>query len=120
MPTGVKLRASDGGLHVDAGGQSWAGSDALEILDDADQWSVSEGSEIVERVVRATLSGVQDAISRARAEVWPSVPGSPSVMAHAEARVVDGVLHVWFGDEDAPVLRFDPIPLDILSLPPTV
>jgi hypothetical protein len=96
-------------------GEPWAGSGAVAILDDPTGWESGQEIELLETVVRSTLSGVQDAISRARALPWP---GETSAMPQPDARVADGALQAWFGEENNPVLRLEPIPLGALGLRP--
>ncbi|MGQ0623488.1 MAG: hypothetical protein ACT4PP_02355 [Sporichthyaceae bacterium] len=114
LPAGIEVRATDCGLHVDAAGESWAGSDALDILNDVQQWTICpDADEIVERAARSTLSGVQDAIARASSWPWPTVPVNHSAMPGADARLSDGQLLAWFGDENEPALRLDLIAVDV-------
>jgi len=96
-------------LHVERDGVSWAGSGAPAILDDPAEPALGDADALLERVTRATLSGVQDAIARSTGAAWPVVPGEPSTMPEPGARVVDGVLHTWFGGAADPVLRLHPI-----------
>ncbi len=74
---------------------------------------------MLETVMIATLSGVQDGISRARSTPWPQAPGTNdavSAMPYPGARVVEGVLHAWFGNENDPALRLAPLSLSDLGL----
>lgn len=110
------VQAETDSINVRMGEESWAGSAAPAILDDPELLDAEADARLLETVTRSTLSGVQDAISRARAEPWPVVAGDASAMPGPNARVADGVLHAWFGDEDSPALRLEPIPLAALGL----
>jgi len=45
-------------------------------------------------------------------EPWPLVMmGGEHQMAMPGAKVVDAVLELWYGDEDAPAIRIQPIKL---------
>ena len=56
------------------------------------------------------LSSIQDGVSVTLREPWPLVMvGREHQMAMPGAKVVDEVLQFWYGDEDAPAIRFQPI-----------
>ena len=58
------------------------------------------------------LSSIQDGVSVTLREPWPLVMvGSEHQMAMPGAKVVDDVLELWYGDEDAPAIRFQPVKL---------
>jgi hypothetical protein len=58
------------------------------------------------------LSSIQDGVSVTLREPWPLVMvGGEHQMAMPGAKVVDEVLELWYGDEDAPAIRFQPIRL---------
>jgi hypothetical protein len=58
------------------------------------------------------LSGIQDGVSVTLREPWPLVMvGSEHQMGMPGAKVVDDVLELWYGDENAPAIRFPPIKL---------
>ena len=57
------------------------------------------------------LSMVQDAVSEYVAEPWPSGAGSGDDLADPGTRADEGVVRLWFGDESAPVLVLDGIPI---------
>lgn len=105
LPPGVGATAGIGSVDVTVDGEQRAGSAALRILDDQVQRAISDPDELLERVVRSALSGVQDAVSEARAVEWPS--GG----AVGDAVVRDGHLRIWFGRESDPVVQLDPIPM---------
>lgn len=56
------------------------------------------------------LSMVQDAVSEYVAEPWPS--GAGDDVADPGTRADAGVVRLWFGDETAPVVVLEAIPLD--------
>lgn len=116
VPSGVVIDASADGINAVVNGEPWAGSGAVAILDDPTGWEPGQEIELLETIVRSTLSGVQDAISRACRPPWP---GETSAMPQPGARVANGALQAWFGEEIDPVLRLDPIPLDVFTTTPT-
>ena len=69
-------------------------------------WAV-EGSELLAPAVESALDQLQDTLAEETTDPWPgrgSLPG-------AAAEVRGDALHLWYGDADAPVLAFEPIPL---------
>jgi hypothetical protein len=81
----------------------------------ADIVAEEDGRSIVERVetaARAIVNFAQDAVMESTREPWP---GGPPGGATPTAQVVGEQLHVWFGDEDNPVLRLEPIELAELA-----
>jgi hypothetical protein len=58
------------------------------------------------------LNSIQDGVSVTLREPWllEMVSGKRQ-MAMPDAKVVDGVLDLWYGQEDAPVIRLQPIKL---------
>ena|ERR1041384_1796200 len=81
----------------------------------ADIVAEEDGRSIVERVQTAAwaiVSFAQDAVMESTREPWP---GGPPGGAMPTAQVIGEQLHVWFGDEDNPVLRLEPIELAELS-----
>ena len=70
--------------------------------------ALHEPAENLETAVRATLSAVQDYIAEATTEPWPGTGGR---QPNPDARVEASMVSMWFGPEDAPVLRLPPIDL---------
>ena len=61
---------------------------------------------------RAVLSGVQDGVSVTLGECWPLVMvNGQHQMAMPGAKIVDGTLELWYGNEDAPTMRLQSIKL---------
>lgn len=92
LPSGVSLQAEGSHVSVYANGEWQGSSGAPSILDDNDGRGVKE---LLEVAARSTLSGIQDAISRAMSEQWPKMSGK-STNSVPEVRVEEGVLHVGF------------------------
>ena len=89
----------------------WGGSGAADILGDED------GRSIVERVETAAYSimnSAQDVVMESTREQWP-LGDAGARAADPNARVVGEHLHLWFGDQAAPVLRLQPIDLTELA-----
>jgi hypothetical protein len=78
---------------------------AADILLDDDGRS---NAELVETAARAIMSCTQDEIMESTREQWPV---GPAGVGNPDARVIGEQLHMWFGDQTAPVLRLPPIEL---------
>jgi hypothetical protein len=59
----------------------------------------------------SVLSFAQDVVCEALDATWPSAGPVALDLPIPGARFGDGVLHLWYGDEDAPVLSLSPIRL---------
>jgi hypothetical protein len=72
-------------------------------------------SALAERLAQVLPEGFSissDGVSVTLGELGPLVMvGSEHQMAMPGAKVVDDVLELWYGDEDAPAIRFQPIKL---------
>lgn len=104
VPNGLFVRA-----HADIVGvcdpEWWGGSSIADIV------GTEDGRSIVERVVtaaRAILSSTQDQVMESTRAQWPM---GPKGVAYPGVRVVGEHLHLWFGEETAPVVRLEPIAL---------
>ena len=104
VPNGLFVRA-----HADIVGVCdpdwWGGTGIADIV------GTDDGRTIVERVVtaaRAIMSSTQDQVIESTKEQWPM---GPMGVAYPEVRVVGEHLHLWFGEEKAPVIRLEPIAL---------
>lgn len=64
--------------------------------------------DLVESVAYAIMNAIQDEVMESTKEQWPQGPRSA---AEPAARVIGEQLHFWFGDEEAPILRLDPLDL---------
>ena len=74
--------------------------------------ALQEPAENVETAVRASLSGVQDYIADVTTDPWPDTGGK---QPNPDAKVEAGKVSMWFGPEDAPVLRLPTIDLTALA-----
>jgi hypothetical protein len=75
--------------------------------------SAEDSTRQLAAVVERALCDVQDGVSVVLTIPWPAVAhGQP--MPHAA--VLEGVLEMWFGDQQQPFLRLEPIPLEELGL----
>jgi hypothetical protein len=105
-PVGITVRADDSGLAVLHDGQLVGISGAPAILETVE--ALHEPAENLETAVRAALSAVQDYIAEATTEPWPGTGGR---QPNPDARLEANSISMWFGSEDAPVLRLTPIDL---------
>ena len=64
--------------------------------------------ENLETAARAILSNVQDWIADTSYEPWPGTQSQPN----PGAQFSDGILAMWFGDQENPVLSLAPLGLD--------
>jgi hypothetical protein len=106
LPEGFSISSDGHDLWLDTpdgfGNSAWAGAVDRNPMD----LSLYAGA------VWTVLSSVQDGVSVTLREAWPLVMiGSEHQMALPGAKVVDEVLELWYGDEDAPAIRFQPIRL---------
>ncbi len=76
-------------------------SDLGRILDES---SVDPVDRAVD-AARHALADVQDFVVRASACPWPG-----HGVAEPGARALNSLIYLWYGDEDFPVLRLEPIP----------
>ena len=58
-------------------------------------------------VAEEVLGQLQDKVDLESAKPWPGERTVPQ----AHSSVIDGMLHMWFGDADNPVLECEPIDL---------
>jgi hypothetical protein len=106
VPHGFVVRAQDSDLVVIHDGQVVGVSGAPAIMDTAE--AIMYPRENLETAVRAALSGVQDYIAETTTEPWP---GSGGTQPNSDARVDDDRVQMWFGSEEAPLIRLRPIDL---------
>jgi hypothetical protein len=58
------------------------------------------------------LNSIQDGVSMTLRKPWPlEMVGGKRQMAMPGAKVIDGALELWYGKEDAPAIRLQPINL---------
>lgn len=65
--------------------------------------------EVYADAAEGVLSFAQDVVCEALDATWPAAGPSTLDLPIPGARAGDGVLHLWYGDEDAPVLTLAPI-----------
>jgi len=65
--------------------------------------------EVYADAAAGVLSLAQDVVCEALDSTWPSAGGAAIDLPIPGARADDGILHLWFGDEDAPVLQLKTI-----------
>ena len=104
VPAGLAVHAKGAGVTL-YDPASWGASLAAEHLLNEDGRPIVD---LVESVAYAIMNAIQDEVMESTKEQWP--PG-PKGAAEPEARVIGEQLHLWFGDEDAPILRLDPLDL---------
>jgi hypothetical protein len=97
VPTGFIVVSSDAGPRRIYGPDHWLW--AIEAF------GKTPGDEEIERTVPGIASEIQDFIAEETATPWPGEKQMPT----PSAAVRDAVLEVWYGDENDPILRLDPI-----------
>jgi hypothetical protein len=106
LPEGFSISSAGHELWLDTpdgfGNSAWAGA----VDENPTDLSLYSGAAEV------VLSSIQDGVSLTLREPWPlELVGRQHQMAMPGAKVVDGALELWYGNEDAPAIRFQPINL---------
>jgi hypothetical protein len=106
LPEGFSISPEGHKLWLDTpdgyGNSAWAGS----VDENPTDLSLYSGAAEV------VLSSIQDGVSMTLREPWPlMMVGGKRQMAMPGAKVVDGVLELWYGEEEVPAIRFQPIKL---------
>lgn len=115
LPPALTVRAGGAALSVYAGEEPLGGSGAAVIVEDDDG---RDDESKVETAASAVLGGVQDCVIRFFGKPWPAARprgDPPGPGAHARR----GLLHLWYGDEQAPNLQLTPIEMSQLVTWPT-
>ncbi len=68
-------------------------------------------AEVYADEAEGVLSLAQDVVCEALDATWPAAGDGTVDLPVPGARADDGMVHLWFGDEEAPVLRLKPIAL---------
>ena len=120
VPAGFHVQARDGMLWYSADqgrfpgqqGDYRTGQAGTYVRDNLGAYAdtVADG---VTRVAAQTLDELQDYVSEATHDPWPGTRAQP----RPYARIRDAMLHLGYGDPDAPVLACAPIPLAALDPP---
>ena len=118
VPAGFHVAAADGMLRYSADegrfpGQSGnyrVGRSGTYVRDNFGLYGDTDEDNIVGVTVQA-LDGLQDYISEATHDPWPGTTSQPP----PQARISDGLLHLWYGDPA--VLACEPIPLAAVERP---
>jgi hypothetical protein len=108
VPTGLSLRSDGSSIQVYYGGEALGGSQALEIIDDNDDRSLSKK---IETATCTALDGIQDVIIEKILGPWPGQPARSADLPQPGCRVAGNELLVWFGDEAVPAVPIQPIRL---------
>jgi hypothetical protein len=110
VPEGIAVagNATGFGVEIAATKPPFAGGAICYVRD-----AVEQPSGVFERRVEAAawqvLNTLQDLIAEDTAEPWPDEGRNP--LPTVETAVESGVLQLWYGDRDEPVLALRPIPL---------
>lgn len=89
----------------DVGCSAWAGAI------DEDPTDLERYAGAAENVLRS----IQDAVSETLKSPWPRLDAPGLEMAAPGARLVGDAVTMWYGREEAPVVRFHPIALRELT-----
>ncbi len=104
VPSGLTVRAEGSAVSV-YDPALCGGSYGAEALENEDGRSIVE---LVEVATWAIMEAIQDVVMESTREQWPM---GATRAADAGARVVGDQLHLWFGDEDKPVVRLESVDL---------
>jgi hypothetical protein len=100
VPEGFTVSASTSGSGVEM---------SLSYVEEIVEQPHGSFAGHVETAAWNVLSSLQDLIAEETTEPWPDTNGSS--LPVPETAVESGVLRLWYGDRDAPVLALRPIPL---------
>lgn len=103
VPTGLSVRAKGAWISL-YDPASWGYSTAAQFLANEDRRPMVK---LIESVADSIMSAIQDEVMESTREQWPLRSGS----ALPHAKVIGAQLHLWFGDETAPILRLEPLNL---------
>ena len=106
LPTGFAIAAEDDIVKVEAP-DGFGASASMAHLDPAD----AEPQDYADAAWNV-LSMVQDVVSESSPDPWPAAIGATADVAEPGTYLESGRVELYFGDEEQPVLRLDPIPLD--------
>lgn len=114
VPAGFHVQARDGMLWYSADpgrfpgqqGDYRTGQAATYVRDNLGA-DGQTGADDLAGVAAQALDELQDYISEATHDPWPGTRAQP----RPHARIRDGMLHLGYGDPDAPILACAPIPL---------
>ena len=106
LPEGFSISSEGQWLWLDTpdgfGSSAWAGA----VDENPTEVTLYSGA------AETVLSSVQDGVTVTLRAPWPLVMvGGKHQMAMPGAKVVDGVLEMWYGNEETPVIRLEPIEL---------
>ena len=105
LPAGFAARADAEIIHIDSPDGTGSATSLAHIdPDDAEAEDYASAAWNV-------LSMAQDVVSETGGDPWPAAVGPARDLAAPDTRVEGDAVHLWFGDEAAPVLRLAPIPL---------
>ena len=108
VPDGLSVRAQ--GSEVGIYDPTWWGaSSAAEILKEEDGRSMID---LIEQAARSIMNSTQDIVMESTREQWPM---GQVRAADPDARVIGDQLHLWFGDEEKPILHLGSVDLTELA-----
>jgi len=120
VPAGFHVQARDGMLWYSADqgrfpgqqGDYRTGQAGTYVRDNLGAYADTDADGVTSVAARA-LDELQDYVSEATHDPWPGTRAQPRPYAH----IRDSMLHLGYGDPDAPVLACAPIPLAALNRP---
>ena len=80
-------------------------------LADAPEWRVESRADDLRVVLWQVLSDFQDEIIEQLGRAWPAIPGAVGI-AVPHARLENGSVRAWYGNDEAIVVALEPIPAD--------
>ena len=102
VPSGVLVRADDRNVIV----RTRHGDDWLNVVDNIEM-NIAVGAtaeEAIQNAVGNKLQELQDIVTEHLTVPWPQRLGmGPSEFVWPEVEVTSGVLHIWFGEREAPL-----------------
>ncbi len=106
VPAGLSVRSIGSSVDVYGRRTSRHAGAGAEHIENEDGHTVGE---MAEGIAWAILNGAQDGVMEILTEPWPVAADGRA--AEPGTRVQDDELRMWFGDERAPVVALQPIPI---------
>ena len=105
-PAPFRLSAEEGRVNIYRGDVL----DTISFTPDIVEDETRDLSEVLYTATWSVLSALQDIISEETHDAWPSTDGR--TMALPDVRIGEEAVHLWYGEEEAPLVRLPAIRFD--------
>jgi len=106
VPAGLSVRSRGPSVDVYGARTSRHAGVGAEHIEHDDGHALEKRAE---GIAWAILNGAQDGVMEILTQQWPAAADGRA--AEPGAKVQDGELRMWFGDERAPIIVLQPIPI---------